>query len=68
MPHYGPHAIFTHGGKIKVIIDDPNAPEMCCKCGEIFKKGDMYRTPDGLMCEDCWRKSKYYQAPQPGQD
>jgi len=49
------------GGKpVKVVKDDPNAPEMCAGCGEIFKKGEMHRTPDGLLHEECWKKSKWY--------
>jgi hypothetical protein len=34
-------------------------PEMCCVCGNVFVKNEMHRTPDGLMCAEHWKESKY---------
>jgi len=78
MPTYGPHAIHTPGGPTQAArVAAANAagegadPEQCCGWrpdglggGEIFPKNTMHLTPKGLMCEDCWKKSKYYQAPE----
>jgi recombinational DNA repair protein (RecF pathway) len=75
MPHYGPIAIHTPSKPNQAqrvalhnMTSEGTDPEMCCICGEIFKKNEMHPTPKGLMCEECWKKSKYYQAPQPGED